>query len=125
MQVAGLAMMAYYYFNFWNIKKQDCNGLLSSLILHLSAESDSCYNILFELYSDNGCSMWEPDIDALKKCLANMLSLPGQGTIYIIVDTLNECPNFPGMPSACEEVLELIGELVNLELPNVHLCVAS
>ena len=46
MHGAGLATLGYYYFNFRDIKKQDCNGLLSSLILQLSAESDSCYNIL-------------------------------------------------------------------------------
>jgi len=54
-----------------------------------------------------------------------MLSLPGQGTIYIVVDALDECPNFPGRPSARDEVLELIEELVGLDLPKVHLCVAS
>jgi hypothetical protein len=54
-----------------------------------------------------------------------MLSLPGQGPIYIIVDGLDECPNLSGTPSAREEVLELIEELVDLKLPNVHLCVAS
>jgi hypothetical protein len=32
---------------------------------------------------------------------------------------------FPGRPSARDEVLELIEELVELELPNLHLCVAS
>src|SRR6266852_8191576 len=41
---AGLATMAYYYFDFRDVKKQDCYGLLSSLISQLSAESDSCYN---------------------------------------------------------------------------------
>jgi len=55
----------------------------------------------------------------------NMLSLPGQGPIYIIVDALDECPNFSGTPSAREKVLELIEELVDLKLPNVYLCVAS
>jgi hypothetical protein len=54
-----------------------------------------------------------------------MLSLPGQGRIFIIVDALDECPNFFGTPSAREEVLDLIEELVELELPNVHLCVTS
>ena len=54
-----------------------------------------------------------------------MSSLPGQGQIYIIVDGLDECPNFPGRPSARQEVLELIEELVDLKLPNLHLCVAS
>ena len=57
--------------------------------------------------------------------MANMLSLPGQAPIYIIIDALDECPNFTGTPSAREEVLELIEELVDLKLPNVHLCVAS
>ena len=125
MHAAGLATMAYYYFDFRDVKKQDCCGLLSSLISQLSVESDSCYDVLSKLYSDNSRGTRKPDIDALKKCMADMLSLPGQGTIYIIVDALDECPNFPGSPSAREEVLEIVKELVDLNLPNVHLCVAS
>ena len=54
-----------------------------------------------------------------------MLSPSGLGPIYIIVDALDECPNFPGAPSAREKVLDLIEDFVGLELPNVHLCVAS
>jgi len=54
-----------------------------------------------------------------------MLSLPGQGPIYLIIDALDECPNVSGTPSAREEVLELIEELVDLDLPNIRLCVAS
>ena len=125
MDAAGLATMAYYYFDFRDIKKQDCYGLLSSLVLQLSAESDSCYNILSQLYSDNKNGMREPDIDSLKECMKDMLNLPGQGPIYIIIDAIDESPNLSGTPSAREEVLELVGELVDLELPNLHLCVAS
>ena len=54
-----------------------------------------------------------------------MLSLPGQGRIYIIVDALDECPNFPGTPSAREDVLKFVKEIVSLKLLNVNLCVAS
>jgi hypothetical protein len=125
MHAAGLATMAYYYFDFRDTKKQDCYGLLSSLISQLSSESDSCYNILSQLYSDNTRGIRKPDIDALKICMTDMLGLPGQAPIYIIVDALDECPNFSGTPSAREEVLELIEELVDMKLPNVHLCVAS
>jgi hypothetical protein len=125
MHAAGLATMAYYYFDFRDIKKQDCYGLLSSLISQLSADSDSCFNILSQLYSDNIRGVRKPNIDALKKCITEMLGLPGQAPIYIIVDALDECPNFPGRPSSRDEVLELIEELVDLKLPNVHLCVAS
>jgi hypothetical protein len=125
MQTAGLASMAYYYFDFRDVKKQDCYGLLSSLISQLSAKSDSCFNILSRLYLDNVRGTQKSDIDALKKCMTDMLSLPGQAPIYVIVDGVDECPNFPGRPSARDEVLELIEELVDLNLPNVHLCVAS
>ena len=121
----GLATMAYYYFDFRDIKKQDCYGLLSSLISQLSAESDTCFSIVSRLYSDHGRGLRKPDIDALKKCMTDMLSLPGQAPIYIIVDAVDECPNLSGTPSAREEVLGLIEELVDLKLQNVHLCVAS
>jgi hypothetical protein len=125
MDEAGLATMAYYYFDFRDVEKQDCYGLLTSLVLQLSAESDSCYNILSKLYSHNKNGRQEPNIDSLKECMKEMLNLLGQGPIYILLDALDECPNLSGMPSAREEVLELIGELVDLELPNLHLCVAS
>ena len=60
MHAAGLATMAYYYFDFRDVKKQDCYGLLTSLVSRLSAESDYCYNILSELYSNNMDGMLEP-----------------------------------------------------------------
>jgi len=120
----GLAKMAYYYFDFRDDKKQDCYGLLSSLILQLSLESDSCCDILSKLYSENNRAR-KPTLIALKTCMKDMLSQPGQGPIYIIVDGLDECSNSSGMPSARGKVLELIKELVGLGLPDVHLCVAS
>ena len=125
MHAAGLATMAYYYFDFRDVKKQDCYGLLSSLILQLSSESDSCFSILSQLYSDHGRGIRKPDIDALKKCIVDMMNLPGQAPTYIIVDAVDECPNLSGTPSARDEVLGLIEGLVGLKLPNIHLCVAS
>jgi hypothetical protein len=125
MHAAGLATMAYYYFDFRDVKKQDCYGLLSSLVSRLSARSDSCYNILSRIYSEHSRGTRKPSISALKKCLTDMLELPRQDPIYIVIDAVDECPNFPGKTSAREEVLTLIEELVGLELPNVHLCVAS
>ena len=125
MQAAGLATMAYYYFDFRDVKKQGCYGLLSSLISQLASESDSYFNILSQLYSGHDRGMRNADIYALKRCMTDMLSLPGQAPIYIIIDALDEYSNFPGRASAREEVLKLIEELVYLRLPNVHLCVAS
>jgi NACHT domain len=120
----GLADIAYYYFDFRDSKKQDCSGLLSSIVLQLSVQSDSRSKILSKLYLDNG-PVLTPTLIALKTCIKDMLSQPGQGPIYIIVDGLDECPNPPGTRSARGKVLELIKELVDLQLPNVRLCVAS
>ena len=125
MRAAGLAMMAYYYFDFRDVKKQDCYGMLSSLISQLSVESDPCYNLLSQLYSDHCRGTQKPSTGALKKCMTDMLSLRGQGPIYIIIDAVDECPNFPGRPSAREKVLTVIEDLVSLKLPNIHICVAS
>ena len=103
--------------------------LVSSLVFQLSAESDSCYSILSQLYSSNSRGIRKPSIGVLRKCMTDMLSLtlpvPGQGPIYIIVDALDECLNMSGTLSAREQVLELIEEIVDLKLLNVHVCVAS
>jgi hypothetical protein len=125
LRAAGLATIAYYYFDFRDIKKQDRYGLLSSLLSQLSLESDSCYEVLSQLYSDHASGATKPDSIALIKCIKNMLGLPRQGPVYIIIDALDECPDTYGMPSAREQVLDLIVELVNQSLTNVHLCVTS
>jgi hypothetical protein len=124
---AGLASMAYYYFDFHDIKKRGRYGLLSSLIFQLSAGSNAYYGVLSRLYEDNagGTGIEKPTCSALLKCLKNMLSLPRHTPIFIIVDALDECSNFSTRPSAREEVLELIEELVRLGLPDLRLCVAS
>jgi len=122
---AGLAMMAYYYFDFRDVKKQDRDGLLTSLLSQLSAQSDTCYEVLSQLYSDNDGGGRKPTSSSLARCIKEMLESLGQGSFYIIIDALDECPDISGVRSAREKVLDLIDELVNLNLPNVRICVAS
>ena len=125
MHEAGLATMAYYYFDFRDVRKQDCYGLLTSLLSQLSAKSDSCSDLLSQLRSKHATGTGSPTTRALTKSIKDMLSLPGQGQIYLIIDALDECPDVSGTPSAREEVLDLVQELVGLKLSNLHLCVAS
>jgi hypothetical protein len=54
-----------------------------------------------------------------------MLSLPSHDPTYIILDALDECPNNSGIPSPRKEVLQLVNELVDLRLPDLHICVTS
>ena len=121
----GLATIAYYYFDFRDIKKQNRNGLLSSLLSQLCATSDSSCDILFRLRLSHAAGARKPIDSALTKCLRDMLTFPGCGPIYIVVDAIDECPNTTGTPSAREEVLEFIKEVVDWHLPNVHLCLTS
>ena len=125
MHKAGLALMAYFYFDFRESEKRHLRGLLSSLLFQLSAESDLCYQVLSRLYSNHSGGTQEPSKDALLQCLVEMLSVPGQPAIYIIIDALDECPNISGMPTAREEVLCCLEDLIELKLPNAHICVSS
>ena len=125
MHKAGLALMAYFYFDFREPEKRLLRGLLSSLLFQLSAESDLCYQVLSRLYSNHSGGTQEPAKDALLQCLVDMLSAPGQPARYIIIDALDECPNNSGMPTAREEVLGFLEDFVKLKLPNVHICVSS
>ena len=54
-----------------------------------------------------------------------MLKTSGRVPIYLIIDALDECPNTTKLPPPREKVLELIEKLVNLNLPNLRLCVTS
>jgi hypothetical protein len=121
----GQASMAYFYFDFRNANKQSMRDLLPSLLTQLSARSSPRFGILSELHyvHDNGKS--QPIDSDLTKCLENMLSLPDQRPIYLIMDALDESPRTSGIPSAREGVLQLLKDLVDLGLPNLHICVTS
>ena len=45
--------------------------------------------------------------------------------IYVVMDALDECPDHSGLPTAREEVLVVLKELVGLYLPNMRICVTS
>ena len=122
---AGQAFMAYFYFDFRNANKQCLRDLLTSLLTQLSAVSSSCFDILSRLYMALRKGKNQPSDNVLTKCLQEMLSLPDQGPIYLIMDALDESPTTPGIPSARERVLQLLKELVDIGLPNLHISVTS
>jgi hypothetical protein len=67
----------------------------------------------------------QPSDSALIKCLKDMLTLPDQRPIYLIMDALDESPNASGFPSAREGVLQLVKGLADLRHPNLRICVTS
>jgi hypothetical protein len=122
---AGSAIMAYFYCDFRNEDKQNCRSLVLSIISQLCARSNICCDTLSRIYLAHDEGAEKPSDETLAKCLEEMVSLPAQGPIYIIVDALDECPNNSGLPTPREEVLDLIENLVGLRLPNLHICVTS
>ena len=117
--------MAYFYFDFRDADKQNLRDLVASLLTQLSARSSSRCDILSELYLDHNKGKSQPSDDDLAQCLKEMLALPDQYPIYLIIDAVDECPNSSGIPTPRERVLQLIVELVELRLLNVYVCVTS
>ncbi len=125
MRDAGKASLAYFYFDFKDLDKQNLQNLLPSLLIQLSARSGSRHDILFQLYCAHDDGEQKPSDRAMVKCLKEMLILETRKPTYIIMDALDECPITSTIPSPREEVLELVEELVGLQLPNLHVCVTS
>jgi hypothetical protein len=122
---AGNASTAYFYFDFRDSNKQGLRDLLTSLLNQISASSGPCCDILSDLYSAHDKGKSQPSDSSLAKCLKKMVTLPGQPPIYLIIDALDESPNTSGISSPREMVLQLVKELVDLSLPNLHICVTS
>lgn len=104
--------MAYFAFDFKDSHKQTRLYMIPSLLTQLATRPERCCDILSRLYSTHYHGARMATGAVLAECLKDMISLPGQGNVYIIIDAIDECPNDPGVPSPREEVLELLGKLV-------------
>ena len=126
MRKAGLASLAFYYHDFREDQKKGLHGLLSSVLFQLCAQSDSYYDIISCFYSIRHRRR-KPSNDELLQPLKELLELPGQAPVYLIIDGLDECPNTSKSPvrSPREEVLKFLEQLVESRLANLRLCVTS
>ena len=125
MREPGSALIAYYYFDFKDATKRNVRGLLTSLLFQLGDDCDRCRDILHQLYTTCRDGSEQPSVAALAGSLKEMLELPEQLPIFIIVDALDECPNTTGTPSAREEVLDFVECLVGSNHSNLFICVTS
>jgi hypothetical protein len=122
--VTKSACVVYFYFDFRDQAKQSMRGLVSSLLAQLAARSKPYRDMLSRLHSKYAGTGWRCGEYSLRKCLKDMLALPRQPPVYIILDALDECP-VSGMPSPRENVLELIKELVDMQLHHLRICATS
>jgi hypothetical protein len=125
LQKARLASLAFYYCDFKADKKRDRRGILLSLLVQLGEQSDAYSAILLEFYVAHGRGSQHASDKELLGCLKDMLKCPGQATVHIIIDALDECPTTTDIPTPREKVLELVEELVNLRVHNLRICITS
>ena len=125
LQKSGLASLAFFYCDFRDDQKKDRRGLLSSLLVQLYEQFDDYFPILSEFHKAHGSGSQHASDNELQECLKDMLKLPRQAAVYIIIDALDECSSTTGMPPSREKVLEIIEELINLHILNMRICVTS
>ena len=125
LQRSGLASLAFFYCDFRDDQKKDLRGLLSSLLVQLGGQSDPYSTILSDFYVTHGRGSEHASDSELADCLKDMVKLPGQAVVHIIIDALDECPSTTGMPTPREKVLKLVEELFNLHVPKLRICVTS
>ena len=121
---AGQASMAYFYFDFRDVNKQHWRDLVPSLLTQLSTQSGPCCDILSRLYSGHDNGAQQPNDDALKRCLIEMLTVRDH-PIYLIMDALDECPDTSEIPSPRNRILQLLEEIADLQIPSLRICVTS
>jgi hypothetical protein len=125
MQKSGLASLAFHYFDFREDGKKDQRGLLSSILSQLCDQCDSYHGILSTFYSSHRDGARSPSDDELARCLKDLLELPGQAPVYLIIDALDESPDTSDVSSPRERVLILLEDLIDSKLPNLRICVTS
>ena len=59
----------------------------------------------------------------MTKCLHEMLFVAAKQPIYIIIDAIDECPSISGLPTPRTVLLGLLEDLVELCIPNLHICI--
>ena len=111
MRRSGLASLGFFYYDHREHKKRDLRGLLSSMLVQLCGQSDSYCGVLSTFYSTHHGAQ-SPSDDELFCVLGDLLGLPGQAPVYLIVDALDECSNVTSCPSDREKVLTFLEDVV-------------
>jgi hypothetical protein len=119
------AILTFFYCDFREEQKRGLRGLLSSLLVQLCDQSDSCCDILSKFFSEHRNGSQHASDAALVRCLKDIMEFPRHHPVYLIVDALDECPNPPAKLPPRKKVLDLLAGLIDSKIPNLHICVTS
>jgi hypothetical protein len=115
-QASPAHALAYFYFDFNDIQKQNHGNLVRSLISQLCVQSAIITDSLDALYSQHKDGQQQPSIDDLTTTLRDMLRVSEK--TFIIVDALDECTNR-------SELLEIIDTMVAWKIERLHILTTS
>lgn len=108
--------IAYFYFDFNDVQKQDSDRMLRSLIVQLSRQAHYISPSLDALFSSHGNGGRPPALDELLKALCGMIGQYSQ--VFIVLDALDECTQRP-------ELMEMLEEIANWNISNLHILMTS
>jgi hypothetical protein len=116
--------VAYFYFDFNDTEKQNAANCVSSLIAQLCSQVADLPEKLTDLYKRCNNGNQKPPIHDLKEMLLLFARSKQFGDLFIIFDAVDECPK-KEREELRAEVLELIIEVNNQSLSNIHLLITS
>jgi hypothetical protein len=108
--------IAYFFFDFNDLKKQDPEMMVRSLLCQLSQQSIKIPASLDSLFSSCESGQRQPSIRALMDALQSMIQdLP---QIYIMLDALDEC-------AQRVDLMEMFEMMMKWKAPNLHILLTS
>ena len=110
-------LLAYFYFDFNDPGKQDCRGLVSSLVFQIGTSFDEGIHYLQEQRRID-----LPVYEKLLSMLSQLLVLSGH--TFVVIDALDECPE-PARDTALFRFLEHLRDLQTRDNIDLHVLVVS
>lgn len=110
--------LAYFYFSFSDIQRQCAESFLRTVVRQLLLQRSGVPDAVRDIYKRYQHT--NPPIDVWKDALQSLINLGGQ--IYIIVDALDECPNYGKERISLLHILEA---LKSPQVPQLHLLATS
>lgn len=109
-------VVAYFYFDFNDIQKQDTERMLRSLVVQFSQKSVDIPLSLNALCSSHDNGKRPPARDSLLEVARDLIIQFSQ--VHIVLDTLDECNQW-------SELLEMLETIASWKIPNLHLIMTS
>lgn len=116
-------LVAYFYFDFNDDKKQNAKNFLSSLIAQICSKMVNLPKELKNLYFRCNDGEYQADMPSLIETLKTFAVGKELQHIFIVGDALDECPM--NERDLRTELLDLLTEIRSWSMSNIHLLVTS